>query len=93
MPLYRVAPIVSADPGVLAVAVLLKGDWYHRRGVTSDLCKEEFLKLSTEQQAEYVEVETIADLGEQVRCLPFCDLTEALTADPRPGMDLRAAAK
>ena len=79
-------------PG-LAVAVLLKGDWYHRRGVTSDLCKEEFLKLSTEQQAEYVEVETIADLGEQVRCLPFCDLTEALTADPRPGMDLRAAAK
>ena len=49
------------------LAVLYRGDWYHRRGFASDLCMAEWAKLSPERQAEYVKVQSLEDLGEQVR--------------------------
>lgn len=48
-------------------SVLRRGDWYHRRGKASDLCTKEWSKLPPELQAEYVKVQTLDDLGDQVR--------------------------
>ena len=53
--------------GIVTGSVLYRGDWYHRRGFASDLCMAEWAKLSPERQAEYVKVQSLEDLGEQVR--------------------------
>ena len=53
--------------GIATGAVLYRGDWYHRRGFASDLCTAEWSKLAPERQAEYVKVQSLEDLGEQVR--------------------------
>lgn len=59
--------------------MLHRGDWYHRRGFASDLCTAEWKKLSPEQQADYIQVQSLDDLGEQVR-LPHDGHLSALNA-------------
>ena len=40
------------------------GGWFHKIGAEYDLCRAEYEKLSPEEQAKFVEVQTPEDLGE-----------------------------
>ena len=50
--------------------MLHRGDWYHKQGAASDLCTAEWLKLDAEEQALFVKVQTLEDLGDQVSSAP-----------------------
>jgi hypothetical protein len=69
-------PLAACD---ITRNLLHRGDWYHRRGFASDLCTAEWKKLSPEQQADYIQVQSLDDLGEQVR-LPHDGHLSALNA-------------
>jgi hypothetical protein len=48
------------------IALKVGQGWYHKVGTTFDLCESSFNKLSEEQKGDFVRVENIQDLGDEI---------------------------